>query len=75
MKCSLQILLSWLNLSEYFEQLFLHRHEIMLYANQQRNKQPKKKNQPKKTATKIQPNKTSVRFLDTKNFIKKIHLH
>lgn len=74
MKCSLQILLSWLNLLEYFEQLFLHRYEIMLYANQQRNKPPKK-NQPKKPTTKIQPNKTSVRFLDTKNFIKKIHLH
>lgn len=50
MKCSLQILLSWLNLSEYFEQLFLHRHEIMLYANQQRNKQPKKKKPTQKNS-------------------------
>lgn len=47
MKCSLQILLSWLNLLEYFEQRFLHRYEIMLYTNQQRNKPPRKKKKKK----------------------------
>lgn len=47
MKCSLQILLSWLNLLEYFEQRFLHRYEIMLYTNQQRNKPPRKKKKQK----------------------------
>lgn len=57
-KRSLQILLSWLNLLEDFEQRFLHKYEIMLYTNQQRNlkkpstptntkKQPPKSNQAK----------------------------